>query len=173
MLLRWALRVALVLLGAALVHLLAVWLLPRAIVRGAQRRLATSVGMNHVQHLPLPDSDWHRAVLPSPDLLYSACAFDVSKGPLLIMATVPEGYFSISVFADNTDNFFVVNDRTAGGRNIRVVLARDSTLQDPGGGRVIVPPSPTGLILFRQLVLDSAQLAVAEQVQHAASCQSL
>ncbi len=170
---RWAPRLGLVLAGAALVHVLALWLLPRAIVRRARHRIASAVGVNHVQHSPLPDAGWRRVVMPSPDLLYSACAFDVSERPLLVTARVPEEYFSISAFAANSDNFFVVNDRTAGGGPVRVVLTRNRAFRDPGGGTVVVPPSSTGVVLFRQLVLDPRELPRALEIQRSATCAPL
>ena len=60
------------------------------------------------------DENARAIVRPSPDLLYAGCAFDLADGPLRIQATVPrDTYWSLSMFAANTDNFFVVNDRAA------------------------------------------------------------
>lgn len=169
----WRGRILLVLGGAVLTHLVAIWALPRIIVRVVQHRLAAQVGMNHIRHAPLPDAVWRTIVMPSPDLLYSACAYDVSDRPVLITAELPDSYWSVSAFAENTDNFFVQNDRTAPNPRVRVVLTSQPHFQDPGGGTVVQVPSTTGIILFRQLVLDRADLPKAQVIQRAATCAPL
>ncbi len=166
-------RLAIVLGGAALVHVAVIAAIPRLIVRVVRHRLEQSVGANHIHHAPLPDASWRTIVMPSPDLLYSACAYDVRDRPLLVTADVPDAYWSVSAFADDTDNFFVVNDRSAGGRRIRVVFSAEPGFRDPAGGTVVHVPSKTGVILFRQLVLDARDLAGAQEVQRAASCAPL
>jgi uncharacterized membrane protein len=162
-----------VLAGASLTHVAAIQATPRLIVRVVRHRLEGEVGMNHIHHAPLPDSRWRTIVMPSPDLLYSACAYDVSDRPLLVTAEVPEGYWSVSAFADNTDNFFVANDHTATHHRVRAIFSSQPGFQDPGGGTVVEVPSTTGVILFRQLVLDRNELPKAQEIQRAATCAPL
>jgi uncharacterized membrane protein len=169
----WPRRILLVLAGAALTHVVAIWAVPRIILSVVQHRLARGVGINQIHHAPLPDAEWRTIVMPSPDLLYSACAYDVSNRPLLITAELPEGYWSVSAFANNTDNFFVQNDRTASNHRARVVFSSQPDFRDPGGGTVVQVPSKTGIILFRQLVLDRENLPKAQTIQRAATCAPL
>ena len=166
-------RLLWVLAAASLVHVAAVQMLPRVVVHVVHRRLRQAEGVNHIHHAQLPDSTWHTIVMPSPDLLYSACAYDVSSRPLLVTAEVPQSYWSVSAFADDTDNFFVQNDRTADRGHVRVVFSLQAGFKDPGGGVVVKVPSSTGIILFRQLVIDRKDLAKAQQIQHAAACAPL
>jgi len=166
-------RIPWVLAGAALAHVAAVQMLPRFIVYVVRHRLERAVGVNHILHSPLPDSTWHTIVMPSPDLLYSVCAYNVSDRPLLVTADVPQGYWSVSAFADNTDNFFVQNDRTASHGRVRVVFSSQPGFKDPDRGVVVQVPSSTGIILFRQLVLDRNELARAQQIQNGATCAPL
>jgi uncharacterized membrane protein len=166
-------RIVAVLAGAVLVHFAAIQALPRAIVAVVRHRLRENVGTNHIHHAPLPDARWRTVVMPSPDLLYSACAYDVSERPLLVTAEVPGTYWSVSAFADDTANFFVENDRAARGGRVRVVFSSRAGFQDPGGGVVVQVPSKTGVILFRQLVLDRKDLPEALRIQHAATCAPL
>ena len=110
------------------------------------------------------DASARTVVRPSPDLLYTACVFDLSAGPLRLSTPVPPGYLSISGFADDTSNFFAVNDRDAvvdadGRRRLEVLLTADASVQAPSGARVIVSPSVRGLVLFRTLIPDEARLA--------------
>ncbi len=166
----WRRAILWVLGGAALTHVVAIWALPRLIVWAVRHRLAAEVGMNHIHHAPLPDSQWRTIVMPSPDLLYSACAYDVSQRPLLVTAELPDGYWSVSAFKANTDNFFVLNDRTATHHRVRVVFSSQPHFQDPGGATVVQVPSKTGVIIFRQLVLDRGDLPKAQAIQRAATC---
>src|SRR5258708_3403758 len=48
-------------------------------------------------------TDASRAIVkPSPDLLYSTCAFDVSRRPLKIVTGAPaDTYWSVALYADN------------------------------------------------------------------------
>jgi uncharacterized membrane protein len=162
-----------VLAGAALVHAAAVWLLPRAIVAVVRHRLVALVGPNRIHHAPLPRADWRTVPMPSPDLLYSACAYDVATRPLLVEAEVPAGYWSVSAYAANTDNFFVLDDRAVRGGRVRLVFARDGAVRDPGGGTVVATPTARGVLLFRLLVGEPGDLAALERVQRAARCEPL
>lgn len=162
--------VLLVLAVAAATHVVFLFALPRLIVAWVIRELATEAGLNAIVHRPLATADWRSVPMPSPDLLYSACAFDVSERPLVITAEVPDTYWSVSAYASNTDNFFVLNDRQAGSKQVRVVLSRDAAFVDPGGGRVIQPPTTRGVVLFRTLVPRTSDLAALQATQHAARC---
>ena len=110
-------------------------------------------------------------VRPSPDLLYSACPFDLSRGPLRITAAVPDSYFSISAFADNTDNFFVINDRQIKAARVELTLARQGSDYRGGAGeRVVRSPSDEGILLVRTLIKDRRDFKKLQQVQHQADC---
>lgn len=139
---------------AALVHLATVWAVPRVIMAEAMRRLADQGGVNTAWFPPRPDATSRAIVRPSPDLLYGACAFDLRDGPLQLSAEVPGGsYWSLSLFAANTDNFFVVNDVTAGSSHVDVVLVEaGSTTAPPTGARVVESPSRRGIALTRTLI---------------------
>lgn len=167
--------VAAALLGAALVHVLTIRLLPWAIMRVTMGTMAREGGPNHAVHPPRVDATARAVVRPSPDLLYSACAFDVSDGPVRVTADVPrDTYWSISMFADNTDNFFVVSDRQTPGEHVELVLAQPgaSVTLPPGAIRVDAP-TPRGVILERTLVIDEARLRELDAVRRRFTCAPL
>lgn len=110
------------------------------------------------------DASARTVVRPSPDLLYTACVFDLSAGPLHLRTPVPPSYLSISGFASDTSNFFAVNDRDAtvdadGHRYLDLLLVADASVAAPPDTRVIVSPSQRGLVLFRTLIPDEALLS--------------
>lgn len=166
---RWLVRLAWVLVGAAAVHVGAIAALPRVVVAVVIHRLASVVGMNQIHHAKLPDATWRTVVMPSPDQLYSACAFDVGDHPLLVTAEVPDGYWSLSLFANDTTNFYVLDDRQVRGHRARVVVTNGQEVRD-ASAVVVRSPSARGVALFRLLVLDRKDLAAMERIQHAARC---
>lgn len=120
-----------------------------------------------------PDETARRVVRPSPDLLYSVCVYDVSKNPLKISTGAPQGtYWSVSFFADNTDNFFVFNDSQAQGKPATILLIGQGQQIPPQNGAttVISAPSSKGLVLFRTLINDDARLAEIDAQRREARC---
>ena len=79
-----------------------------------------------------PDENSRGVVRPSPDLLYSACPFDLSKGPLKITAHVPHStYWSVSGFDAATNNFFVRDDQQIAGDSIEIIALRPGMALPP------------------------------------------
>lgn len=153
----WALAA---LAGAVVVHVVTVWAVPRAIMAATMFGMARRAGSNVAIFAPRADETSRAVVRPSPDLLYSICAFDLSDGPVRITADVPrDTYWSVSMFAANTDNFFVLNDRQAASGHVDLVLAAVGTTVDvPPGALRVDAPSTRGLVLSRTLVADEARL---------------
>jgi uncharacterized membrane protein len=174
----WFYRALTLLATALIVHLLAVWATPRLIMN----RLMTGPAaqdmnmLNRAAFPPAVDATSRRVVMPSPDLLYSVCVFDLSAGPVRVRAQpgLPS-YWSIALYAANSDNFFVLNDRQAGSAPVDLWLVsegpnpRDPAL--PKGARVVVSPSSRGFLLMRVLTADyEAEKAVVEPARRTLQC---
>ncbi len=158
-----------VLLGAALVHVAAVVAAPRLIMRGAMARLARAAP-NEFAHGPLATAESRGIVRPSPDLAYSTLVFDVSERPLEVHVPLTAPYTSLSGFAANTDNFFALNDLTAGGPEIAVVLVGPHSARGAlAGARVVESPSDRGILLVRRVVPNAAALAEIDLVRRRAT----
>jgi uncharacterized membrane protein len=170
----WLRRIGITLALAILFHAAAIWLLPSWIVALFTARSAGRLGINHAAALPLPTDQSRGVVRPSPDLLYAACLFDVTDRPLILESDLPDDYWSLSVFASNSDNVFAVNDRQVQGRHPRYLLARDAKPAglppDLAALPVIQAPSATGVVLFRNLVLNPNAMDAAEAAQKSARC---
>jgi uncharacterized membrane protein len=146
-------------LGVA-THLAVLWLMPRAIMHKAM----VAVAGDHPPAAALPpmtDHTQRRIVMPSPDLLYATCVWDLSQRPLHIRAN-PQSprYWSIALYASNTDNFHVINDRQAGGQPVDLLLlgpGQPVPAQLPSAAtRTLRSPSDRGILLMRVLVGDYA-----------------
>jgi uncharacterized membrane protein len=174
------------LLLAAAIHGLAVWALPRVVMRGAMSRLVPTNGpvvdeRVRVFYPPLTTAAARQIVLPSPDLAYALCVYDLSKGPVDVDAALEwSGYWSVALYADNNDNYLVRNDRVASTRPVhwRLVLREDAgataatALAAAAEGRELVfAPTARGLLLMRVLVADRHREAVAAaQAQRSLRC---
>lgn len=162
---------------------LTVLLLPQAVNALVMHRISSGRGVNVALPAPRADDRARTVVRPSPDLLYTACVFDLREGPLHITAPVPSSYLSVSGFAADTSNFFALNDSqllpdAEGQKRIDVVLVEDETSPLPppvgAGTQRIVAPSRRGLVLFRLLILNDAALPVLQQqYQSLQRCETL
>ena len=173
-------------------HLLTVWALPRLIMREAMARIAQETAAQaRAQGAPqaatgayLPPSTDHtqrRIVMPSPDLLYATCALDLSKGPMHITAEVAHPrYWSVALYGANSDNFFVVNDRSTPARSskapdldLRILppgTERATTAAD-GESTVVEAPSRKVLLLMRLLLTDDpADIEIAKSARSTLRC---
>jgi uncharacterized membrane protein len=156
----WIQKLILFLLIAALVYVLAIWSLPRLIMyRVMHGPVASAIGgWNQAAFPAQADARSRTIVAPNPDLLYAVCLIDLRKGPVLVSAD-PQlaSYWSIALYASNSDNYFVLNDKAAGGKPVSLWLtsAKDST--PPAGAHLVVSPSDTALLLMRVLVNDAGK----------------
>jgi len=111
-------------------------------------------------------------VRPSPDFAYSACAYDLSNGPVVITATPWNAYWSLSLYAANSDNFFVIDDREARfGAEITVV--RRGQPHPEGASMVVESPSGRGIALIRRLAPDLDAYNAAAQIARGDLCASV
>lgn len=174
----WVYRIAALVLTCIAFHLLAVWAAPRLIMQVLLNGpMAKTMDMHNKAAFPPPvDARSRTVVMPSPDLLYSVCVFDVSQGPVRVKADPKlSTYWSIALYANNSDNFFVVNDRNAQGQAVDLWLvskeANIGELPTPAGSKVVVTPSKTGFLLMRVLTGNyEAEKLIVEPARRTLSC---
>jgi uncharacterized membrane protein len=153
-------------------HLVTVYLTPYTMMSIVTSRAADQVGWNQAYSPPRPNAESRGVPRPSPDLLYSLCPYDLGQGQVRVTAPVPtETYWSVAIYSDNTDNFFVVNDRQSGPLGlVDFVLYRDGTKPPAGDLPKIKSPSETGLVLFRTLISDEKKLPELEKLRKETKC---
>jgi len=174
----WFYRVLTLITTAILVHMLAVWAAPRLIMQVLMHGpIAQTMNMQNQAAFPPPVTAAARTVvMPSPDLLYSVCAYDVTTGPVRVSANPNlKSYWSIALYAANSDNFFVINDRKADGKPVDLWLVSEggtsSARPIPADARVVVSPSKTGFLLMRVLTGDyESEKAVIEPARRTLAC---
>ena len=174
---RWPRLIGFVLAIAVAVHLVTVWAIPRLIVARVYDRIAESGGIGAPIRTGLPDANSRNVVMPSPDLLYVVCLYDVTDHPLEIVARVPRAYWSLAVYAMNSDNVFAINDRQLDGELARFVIARKGqgagVAPGDGSARLITVPGRKGVVLVRILAREGVNSTAAFEAQKTVDCRYL
>lgn len=172
-------RVASFIAAVVLIHLLTIWAAPRLIMQVVMNgpRAQTVNMQNRAAFTPPITSASRDVVMPSPDMLYSMCVFDLNKGPVRVTAN-PElkSYWSIALYAANSDNFFVVNDRQAGGAPVDLWLVGPETksVAAPAGSKQVDSPSTQGFLLMRVLTGNyEAEKSVVEPARRTLRCEAV
>jgi uncharacterized membrane protein len=161
--------VALALVVAAVAHIAVIVAAPYVLMRTAMNRITADVGANIWRHAPRVSEKSRRIVRPSPDLAYSSCVYDLSAGPIRVTAAAWDDYMSVSVFAENSDNVFVINDRQAP-NGVDFVLIRAGDPKPEGAAMVVESPSATGIILQRRVAPTEERFALAAAARKSDVC---
>ncbi len=166
---------------AGLTHLAVMQALPglvmAKILAGFTSDPSASEAARRVTRPPVTDASARMVVMPSPDLLYAACRFDVSQKPVRIKGAIGyDRYWSVALYGARTDMFFVTNDTQQQGKPVDLLLVSASGNASPAtvpeGARVIIAPTDTGLMLTRLLVgNDEASRAKALAAREQIDCQ--
>jgi uncharacterized membrane protein len=163
---KWMVCVLSTIALAALFHLASIAVFPNAMMYFILRPLVTGGKVNSMEHSGPARAGSDRVPMTNPDFLMSRCAYDVSSRPLRVTASVPGTYWSISFYASNTDNYYVMNDEEAPSKKVALVLARrDSPYAGKAGEIVVRSPSDTGLVLVRMLITGRGALDRLRRVQ--------
>ena len=167
---RWAGPLAVAVLAGLGAWFAVLHWIPDVVMARAVTKMAERGGWNRFLHAPPVRAEAQTIVRPSPDLLYSSCAFDLASGPLEITAVpVPDHYSSISVFDGRTDVVFVRNDQQMAGQTLRLFLALAGQ-RVPDGVDVVRLNAPRGVVLQRVLLADPDEAAVVDPVRRQATC---
>lgn len=156
---------------AILAHFAYVNAVPRMLMSVAMSRIAGGE-RNAWRLAPRVTPDSRTIVRPSPDFAYSACSYDLSHGPVRIDVAPWDGYWSLSLYADNSDNFFVVDDREVEG-GVHVMLSRSRPADNTDASvRVVQSPSVRGIALIRRLAPNADAYNAAAVAARGDACAS-
>lgn len=141
------------LIVAVIAHLTIIHATPRVLINIALNRVSAAAGYNAWRFADRVTPLSRTIVRPSPDFAYSACAFDLKRGPVVITVTPWNNYWSLSLYAANSDNFFVLDDREAR-MGAEITLVRRGRRPPEDATRVIESPTMRGVALIRRLAPD-------------------
>jgi len=134
---------------AVLTHLAFINAIPRVLTGVAISRLGEA-GYNQWHVAPRVTEASRTIVRPAPDFAYSVCVYDLSRGPLRLRVAEWDQYWSISLYAANSDNYFVLDDREVRGA-AEIVLLRAGREPPDDAELVAHSPSAKGVALIRRL----------------------
>jgi uncharacterized membrane protein len=163
---------------AAVVHSTSVLAIPRLVMWRATGLMARGTGFNTMTHAVR--ATWHSrtVVRPSPDLLYSSCPYDLGTAGAALhvhASGMPDTYWSVSVFDDDTDNVYVLNDRQAKDGTVDFLLVGPHTgiIDDArkNAPRQVWSPTSRGVVLFRTLIDDETRFAEIDAGRKHAACE--
>jgi uncharacterized membrane protein len=117
------------------------------------------------------NSDTRGLKRPSSDIMYSICTYDVKYKPLIITSSIPDSYWSISFYSNNTDNFVTLNDHDIENNYLKIYLAGvNSEPKKVSNGTVVVSPTDTGYALVRMFVGNGENLQNLNDIQETLNC---
>ncbi|MBI3439019.1 MAG: DUF1254 domain-containing protein [Proteobacteria bacterium] len=165
----WGKYVVLALIVAVATHIVVIFGTPTVLMNVALQRLGG--GHYNAWHLGERVTQASRTIVrPAPDFAYSACPYDLSNGPVRIHVTPWTDYWSLSLYANNSDNFFVLDDREAQNGVEVLVMSAGAAPPDHETATIVHSPSQRGIALIRRLAPTPDTYAAAAQVSHADVC---
>jgi uncharacterized membrane protein len=169
---------AAILLGG-IVHLSTVLAMPQAAKQDAYSRLAPLTAVNAMA--PLATTQAGAEIMPfmDPAFATAVCRYDLSGGPLKLIAPVSQAYTSVTFYTRRSVAFYAINDRAAGRRTIELDLmtaaqhARVPEDEEVTAADRLIIESPTtmGLIVLRALAPEPSLMPMARQALAASTCQ--
>ena len=145
--------------------------LTRELLRASRDDTAT----NQWLHAPPMTEKTRVIVRPSPDLAYSSCVYDLSKGPVRIVVKPWSDYMSLSLFDAATDNYYTLNDRQMPREGAEVILHSKGQAV-PAGLKpfaTVESPSVRGVALIRRLAPTDERFAAADAARGEEKCEPL
>ena len=113
-----------------------------------------------------------------PAFAAAVCRYDLSDGPLKLIAPVSQAYTSVTFYTRRSVAFYAINDRAAGRRTIELDLmtaAQHAQVPEDeevtAADRLIIEsPTTMGLIVLRALAPEPSLMPMARQALAAATC---
>jgi uncharacterized membrane protein len=145
---------------------------PFALMHVAMDKLGNLKPENQFFFSAMATADNQPIVRPSPDLSYSTCVFNVAKGPVLVdIASVPNHYWSVSIFDAKTDVAAVRSDRDTGGKPVKLALLK-SGQKAPAGYEPLILRYDRGIALIRILLANPGEFSAIDALRRKSTCRS-
>jgi uncharacterized membrane protein len=168
---------AAVLLGG-IVHLSTVLATPQAAKQDAYSRLAPLTPVNAMVSLTPAKAGAEIMPLMDPAFAAAVCRYDLTTGPLKLMAPVSQAYTSVTFYTRKSVAYYAINDRAAGRRAIELDLmtaAQHAQVPEDeevtAADRLIIEsPTAMGLIVVRALAPEPSLMPNVRQALAAATC---
>ncbi len=166
------------LLLGGIIHIAVVFMVPYYATRDAwaQMKQFGPDGQFHV--LPLPEPGAEPLASLDPHMLQAVCRFSLADGPVRVLATLPNEFWSVAIFDRRGRNVYSLNDRSSDGPRLDLAILTPVQMaqlrQDPPASFdtavVVELPIDDGFGLLRVFVPDSSLMPAATQALTGADC---
>ena len=156
-----------ILVTAVIAHYLTLFLIPMVLMEIT----IAKTPINVLSFGTKQTAEQRYTVRPNPDIIGSVASYDVSMQPVRFTALVPhDTYWSVSLFAQNTDCFFVVNDLQVSTNPLEILIMRQGmSCPEAGKAMVVVSPTDRGILLVRHILPGKDMLEEVLQIQKQSS----
>ncbi|TPM19368.1 DUF1254 domain-containing protein [Mesorhizobium sp. B2-3-6] len=167
------------LVGAGIVHIVVLLLMPEFSERDAWSRLSMASDLYRMTRL---DAEAGGApVVKSVDPLFyaTACRFDLEEGMVRIRAPGNVPFWSVSVYDRNGHNIYSFNDHTATGSKLDAVVLTPAQMIDMRrdlpeelqGAIFVEAPIDQGIFVIRSFVPDDSWKSIVSRFLEQSSCE--
>lgn len=163
--------------GAGIVHIAILFLLPYVTERDAWTRMA---GLGDVHETIVIEGVDAGRVLATPDPLFlaAACRFELDGGPVRISAPDRVQFWSLSVYDRMGQNIFSLNDRTASAGELDIVILkpvhmlelRNAFPDDFASSIFVEAEIETGMAVIRSFLQDESWRARVSGYLQSVTC---
>ena len=129
------------LIGAAAVHIVAIFAIPELAENNAWGRLARIAEINLVARIDSLSGEAaastdkpgvHDFAFIDPSFVTAACRFSLGEGPVRLLANGRIDFWSASIYSRSGDNLYSINDRSAVEGQLNLLVATPEQLTEAG-----------------------------------------
>ncbi|RWI30292.1 MAG: DUF1254 domain-containing protein [Mesorhizobium sp.] len=167
------------LLGAGIVHIIVLLLVPEFTERNAWSRLAMASNLYRMTRLDAEAGGM--PVVKSVDPLFyaAACRFDLSDGMVRVKAPGNVPFWSVSVYDRSGHNIYSFNDHSATGRVLdsivltpaQMIEIRKDLPEELQGAIFVEAPIDEGMFVIRSFVPDDSWKPTVSRFLEQSSCE--
>ena len=106
----------------------------------------------------------------NPDSIISSMAYDLSKGPVRVSGTIWPRYWSLSLYQQNSDNYFVINDEQLPQPKFDFVIMQKGQIVSAIDVTPIMSPTEKGIMLIRRFAAQETDMPAIIENQDAMYC---
>ncbi len=166
------------LVGAGIVHILVLMMVPELSERDAWSRL--SMASDLYRMTPLEAESGGQPVVKSVDPLFlaAACRFDLNDGIVHVQAEGKVPFWSVSVYDRNGHNIYSFNDHSAASATLDTVVLTPAQMlevrrqlpDDLDGSIFVETPIGEGIVVLRAFVPDESWRPAVSRFLEQSSC---
>lgn len=143
---------------------------PYALMHAAIKKVGRAGPENQFSFSKLSTADFQPIVRPSPDLSYTTCVFDISKGPVLVnVEPIPDHYWAVGIYDARTDVAAVRSARDTGGKAAKLALYKEGQTP-PAGYDPVKLEHDRGLVLIRILLANPDEFPAIDALRRKSTC---